>query len=61
MTGSLLSMSESRQVNRARSATDVKGHGPDDAPAGGASVVVRDGESPLHSEGKQFTCVCDVN
>ncbi|EPH4306070.1 hypothetical protein ACS1L9_004441 [Escherichia coli] len=33
----------------------------DDALAGGASVVVRDGESPLHGEGKQFECVCDVN
>jgi hypothetical protein len=60
-TGSLLSMPESRQVNRGRSATDVKGHGSDDALAGGASVVVRDGESPLHGEGKQFECVCDVN
>ncbi|UBL99277.1 hypothetical protein [Escherichia coli] len=54
-------MPESRQVNRGRSATDVKGHGSDDALAGGASVVVRDGESPLHGEGKQFECVCDVN
>ena len=35
--------------------------GSDDALAGGASVVVRDGESPLHGEGKQFECVCDVN
>ncbi|QKN26504.1 hypothetical protein HHJ52_11695 [Escherichia coli] len=60
-TGSLLSMPESVQVNRGRSATDVKGHGSDDALAGGASVVVRDGESPLHGEGKQFECVCDVN
>lgn len=54
-------MPESVQVNRGRSATDVKGHGSDDALAGGASVVVRDGESPLHGEGKQFECVCDVN
>jgi hypothetical protein len=60
-TGNLLSMSESRQVNRGRSATDVKGHGSDDALAGGASVVVRDGESSLHGEGKQFEYVCDVN
>jgi hypothetical protein len=59
--GQPLSMPESRQVNRGRSATDVKGHGSDDALAGGASVVVRDGESPLHGEGKQFECVCDVN
>ncbi len=60
-TGSLLSMSESRQVNRGRSATDVKGAWPDDALTGGASVVVCDGESPLHGEGKKFTCVCDEN
>lgn len=60
-TGSLLSMSESKQVNRGRSATDVKGHGSDDTLAGGASVVVRDGESSLHGEGKQFKCVCEVN
>ncbi|WP_179154285.1 hypothetical protein [Citrobacter freundii] len=39
----------------------LRGHGSDDALAGGASVVVRDGESPLHGEGKQFECVCDVN
>ncbi|EAB3910558.1 hypothetical protein DUF69_23845 [Salmonella enterica] len=57
-TGSLLSMSESRQVNRGRSATMLRRHGSDDALAGGASVVVRDGESPLHGEGKQFKCVC---
>ena len=38
----------------------LRGHGSDDALAGGASVVVRDGESPLHGEGKQFECVCDV-
>ncbi|VCW52749.1 hypothetical protein BANRA_01839 [Escherichia coli] len=59
-TGSLLSMPESAG-KPGRSATDVKGHGSDDALAGGASVVVRDGESPLHGEGKQFECVCDVN
>lgn len=59
--GSLLSMSESRPVNRGRSVTDVKGHGSDDALADGAYVVVRDGESPLHGDGKQFKCVCDVN
>ena len=29
----------------------LRGHGADDALAGGASVVVRDGESPLHGEG----------
>ncbi|WP_263434712.1 hypothetical protein [Escherichia coli] len=39
----------------------LRGHGSDDALAGGASVVVRDGESPLHGEVKQFECVCDVN
>ncbi|EUD07261.1 hypothetical protein HMPREF1564_3819 [Providencia alcalifaciens R90-1475] len=38
----------------------LRGHGSDDAQAGEASVVVRNGESPLHSEGKQFKCVCDV-
>ncbi|QJT88241.1 hypothetical protein HHJ45_23935 (plasmid) [Escherichia coli] len=58
--GQPLSMPESAG-KPGRSATDVKGHGSDDALAGGASVVVRDGESPLHGEGKQFECVCDVN
>ncbi|WP_265339828.1 hypothetical protein [Yersinia ruckeri] len=38
----------------------LRGHGPDDALAGGASVVVRDGESPLHGEGKQFKGVCEA-
>jgi hypothetical protein len=32
----------------------LMGHDPDDVLAGGASVVVRGGESPLHGEGKQF-------
>ena len=36
----------------------LRGHDPDDVLAGGASVVVRDGESPLHGEGKQFKHVC---
>lgn len=31
-----------------------RGHGPNDVSAGGASVVVRGGESPLHGEGEQF-------
>ncbi|WP_212040653.1 hypothetical protein [Escherichia coli] len=59
--GSLLSMPESVQVNREGQRRMLRGHGSDDALAGGASVVVRDGESPLHGEGKQFECVCDVN
>lgn len=46
--GSFLNMSESRLVNRGRSMTDIKGVCLNDALAGGASVVVRDGESPLH-------------
>ena len=36
----------------------LRGHGPDDVSTGGASVVVRGGENPLHSEGKQFKHVC---
>ena len=32
----------------------LRGHDPDDVLAGGASVVVRGGESPLHGEGGQF-------
>jgi hypothetical protein len=32
----------------------LRGHGSDDALVDGASVVVRDGESPLHGEGKPF-------
>ena len=39
----------------------LRRHGSDDALAGGASVVVRDEESPLHGEGKQFRCVCGAN
>lgn len=39
----------------------LRGHGSDDALAGGASVVVCDGESPLHGKGKQFKCVSEVN
>ncbi|EOV6725494.1 hypothetical protein [Salmonella enterica] len=39
----------------------LRGHGSDDALAGEASVVARDGESPLHGEGKQFKCTCNVN
>ena len=35
-----------------------KGHDPDDVLTGGAFVVVGDGESPLHGEGKQFKYVC---
>ncbi|WRX77608.1 hypothetical protein SND80_19800 [Escherichia coli] len=54
-------MPESVQVNREGQRRMLRGHGSDDALAGGASVVVRDGESPLHGEGKQFECVCDVN
>ena len=38
----------------------LRRHGSDDALAGGASVVVRDGESPSHGEGKQFKCVFDT-
>ena len=30
----------------------LRGHDPDDVSTGGASVVVRDGESPLHGEGR---------
>lgn len=39
----------------------LMGHGTDDALIGGASVVVRDGESPLHGEEVQFKCVCKVD
>ncbi|ASJ74597.1 hypothetical protein IMCC3135_22635 [Granulosicoccus antarcticus IMCC3135] len=35
-----------------------RGHDPDALPSGGASVVVRGGESPLHGKGKQFKHVC---
>ncbi len=35
-----------------------RGHGPDDLPTGGAFVVVRGGENPLHGEGKQFMHAC---
>lgn len=36
-------------------------HSFDDVLVGDSSEVIRDGESPLNSEGEQFTCVCDVN
>ena len=36
----------------------LRGHDLDALPTGGASVVVRGGESPLHGEGKQFKHVC---
>ena len=32
----------------------LREHDPDDTQVGGAFVVVRDGESPLHGEGAQF-------
>ncbi|SEB14799.1 hypothetical protein SAMN05660964_03822 [Thiothrix caldifontis] len=60
--GSLTRVLESRQVNRGRPIPDAKrGHDPDAGLAGGASVVVRDGESPLHGEGGQFKQVCHAN
>ena len=37
-----------------------RGHDPDALPIGGAFVVVRGGESPLHGEGKQFKYVCEA-
>ncbi|WP_194967143.1 hypothetical protein [Escherichia coli] len=37
-----------------RSATDVKGHGSDDALAGGASVVVRDGKAHYMAKGSSL-------
>ena len=41
-------------MNRGRLDVHVKGADPDDHQVGGALVVVRDGESPLHGEGAQF-------
>ena len=38
-----------------------RGHDPEAELTGGAPVVVRDGESPLHGEGEQFKCVCLAN
>ena len=38
----------------------TRGHGPDDMSAGGAPVVVRGGESPLHGEGEQFKHACSA-
>jgi hypothetical protein len=32
----------------------LKEHDPEVEQAGGAFIVVRDGESPLHGEGRQF-------
>lgn len=60
-TGSLLIMFESWQVQREKSETDVKGHGSADTLTGEYSIAVRDLESTLHGEEKQFECVCDVN
>jgi len=39
----------------------LRGHDLDDHPIGGAFIVVRDGESPLHGEGRQFKHVCSAN
>lgn len=39
----------------------LKGHDPEASLTGGAPVVVRDGESPLHGEGGQFKQVCQAN
>ena len=39
----------------------LRGHDPDDQLTGGVFVVVRDGESPLHGEGRQFKYVCSAN
>jgi hypothetical protein len=39
----------------------LREYDPDDEQAGGALVVVGDGESPLHGEGEQFKCVCLAN
>jgi len=37
---------------------NAKGADPDVMQTGGAFVVVRDGESPLHGEGAQFNVIC---
>lgn len=50
-------LSPDRQTGEGRHRMQ-RGHDPDDVLAGGASVVVRGGESPLHGEGKQFKHVC---
>lgn len=36
----------------------LRGHDLDALPTGGAPVVVRGGESPLHGKGEQFKSVC---
>lgn len=45
---------KSPEHERGKVRRNDKGVDPDERRAGGASVVVRDGESPLHGEGKQF-------
>ena len=40
---------------------NVKGDAPDDKQAGGALVVVCDGESPLHGEGAQLNQFVSAN
>ena len=39
----------------------LRGHNPDGQSTGGVFIVVRDGESPLHGEGRQFNHVCNAN
>ena len=39
----------------------LKGHDLDAISTDGVFVVVRDGESPLHGEGRQFNHVCNAN
>ncbi|QKV16789.1 hypothetical protein HPE43_26595 (plasmid) [Escherichia coli] len=53
-TGSLLSMPESGQVNREGQRRMLRGHGSDDALAGGASVVVRDGKAHYMAKGSSL-------
>lgn len=45
-------------MNRGRFVLNVKGADPDVIQAGGALVVVRDWESPLHGEGAQLNVIC---
>ena len=45
---------KSPEHERGKVRRNGKGVDPDERRAGGASVVVRDGENPLHGEGKQF-------
>jgi len=52
--GILPDMLESIHINRGRRAQMRRECDPEDVHVGRASVVVRDGESPLHGEGKQF-------